>query len=68
MTQGEPLLTNIFNVVVEAVVHHWESLVAEGDRDDGRDNRSGDEATQPARQTIRACNNGKWWTEGGNTR
>ena len=28
VTQGEPLLTTILNVVVEAVVRHWESLVA----------------------------------------
>ena len=26
VTQGEPLLTNIFNVVVEAVLRHWESM------------------------------------------
>ena len=30
VTQGEPLLPNIFNVVVEAVVRRWEYLVAEG--------------------------------------
>ena len=29
VTQGDPLLPTIFNVVVDAVVYHWESLVAE---------------------------------------
>ena len=28
VTQGYPLLTTIFNVVVDAVVCHWESFVA----------------------------------------
>ena len=28
VTQGYPLSPTIFNVVVDAVVHHWESLVA----------------------------------------
>ena len=27
VTQGDPLLLTIFNVVVDAVVHHWESLL-----------------------------------------
>ena len=31
MTQGEPLSPTIFNVVADAVVHHWISLVAEGE-------------------------------------
>ena len=40
VTQGNPLLTSIFNAVVDSVVRHWESLMAEqegGDsiRDDG---------------------------------
>ena len=59
MTQGDPLLPNIFNVVVEAVVHHWEYLVVEGYRINGRYNISGDEASYPARQMIRVCNDGK---------
>ena len=29
VTQGDPLLPTIFNVVVDMVVRHWESLVAE---------------------------------------
>ena len=66
--RGEPLLPNIFNMVVEAVVYHWEYLVVEGNGDNGRDNISGDEAAQPARQTIRACDDRKRWTEGGHTR
>ena len=59
VTQGEPLFPKIFNVVVKSVVRHWESLVAEGGGEDIRDNRSGNEADQPAIQTIRACDNGK---------
>ena len=59
VTQGEPILLNIFNVVVESVVRHWESLVAEGDWDDGRDNSRGNEAVQPERQMIRECDDGK---------
>ena len=31
VTQGNPLSPTIFNVVVDAVVCHWESLVAERD-------------------------------------
>ena len=31
MTQGGTLPPNIFNVVVEVVVRHWASLVAEGE-------------------------------------
>ena len=67
VTQGEPILLNIFNVVVEAVVRHWEYLVAEGGGDDGRENSSGNEAFHPARQKIRACDDRKRWTEGGHT-
>ena len=29
MNQGEQMLPTIFNVVVDALVHHWESLLAE---------------------------------------
>ena len=29
VTQGDTLLPTIFNVVVDAVVRHWKSLVAE---------------------------------------
>ena len=67
VTQGETLLPNIFNVVVEAVVRHWGYLAEEGNGGDGRDNSSGDEAAHPARQTIRACDDGKRWIEGGHT-
>ena len=49
MTQGDPLLPNIFNMVVEAVVHHWEYLVSEEGGSYGRDNISGNEASQPER-------------------
>ena len=29
MTQGEPLFPTIFNVLVDAVLFHWVSVVAE---------------------------------------
>ena len=43
ITQGEPLSPTIFNVVVDAVVLHWESLVAEREGGD-RSNDDGDVA------------------------
>ena len=46
VTQGYPLSTTIFNVVVDVVVCYWESLMTEGD---GRYNSSGNEAAHPAR-------------------
>ena len=68
MTQGDPISSTIFNVVVYSVVRHWESLVVEGGGDNDRYNSSGDEATQPARRTIRARNDGHRRTEGGHMR
>ena len=47
VTQGEPLFPNIFNVVVEELVRHWEYLVEEGCRYNDRDNISGNEAAHP---------------------
>ena len=38
VTQGDPLSPTIFNVVVDVVVRHWESLVAEREEEDIRDN------------------------------
>ena len=43
----------IFNVLVDAVVHHWESLVAE--RAEGDSIK--DDVAQPAVRTIRTSNN-----------
>ena len=67
MTQREPLLPKISNVVVEAVVCHWEYMVEEGGVENGRENRSGDEAAQPARRMIRGCNDRKRRTDEGQT-
>ena len=40
VTQGDPLSPTIFNVVVDTVVCHWESLVAEREGGDSSgDNR-----------------------------
>ena len=66
VTKGYLLLPTIFNVVADTVVRHWESVVAEGGREDDRDNISGDEAAHPIRQMIRVNNNRRWRTEGGN--
>ena len=49
VTQGEKLFSNIFNVVMEAVVRHWESLVDQGDGYNVSDNSSNVEADKPAR-------------------
>ena len=62
VTQGDPLLPTIFNVVVDAVLCHWESLMAEGS---GRYNSSGKEAEHPKRWTIRAHNDGQRQTKEG---
>ena len=45
VTQGYPMPPTIFNVVVDTVVHHWESLVAETV---GGDNSNSNKAVQPA--------------------
>ena len=63
MAHGEPLLTTILNVVVDAVFHHWESLVSERA---GRD-ISNNYAAQPAGRTIRSSDDGKRWIEEGYT-
>ena len=68
MTQGEPLSPNIFNVVVDAVVHHWESLITEGAGYDDRYEISGDEVTHPERRTVRARDNRQRWKEEGHTK
>ena len=44
----------IFNVVVDTVVHYWESLVAERAEGD----ISKDDVEQPEVRTIRASDNG----------
>ena len=47
--RGYPLSPTIFNVVVDAFVRHWESMIAEGGGCDVRDNSSGDEAAHSER-------------------
>ena len=44
MTQGDPLPPTIFNVVVDAVVRHWGSLVGGRAGEDS----SNDDMAQPA--------------------
>ena len=67
VTQGNPLSHTIFNVVVDAVVCHWESLpVAEQEGVES----SGDEGdgTQTARRKIRYQDDGRQLVEEGHQR
>ena len=51
--KGDPLLSTIFNVVVDAVVRHWESLVMERAGGDIINN----DPEQPAGRMIRESDN-----------
>ena len=62
------MFTTIFNLVVDSVVHHWESLMAEGTGCDNRYGSSGEKAVQLEIRMIRARNDVRWWTEEGNMR
>ena len=64
MAQGDPLPPTIFNVLVDAVVCHWESLVEEGDGGDIRDGNT----TQPVRRMIREREKRRHQKEEGHTR
>ena len=55
MTHGDPLSPTIFNVVVDAVVRHWEPLVEEIDGGD----RINNNAAQLLDRTIRKNGDGK---------
>ena len=68
MTQGYPMFPTIFNVVVDSVVHHWESLAVEGSGADGRDDSSSDEAGHPERRTIGVHDDRRRRKEEGHTR
>ena len=67
MPQGGPLLPTIFNVVVDAVVCHWEYMVVEGDGGNYRYKSRSDEEYHPERRTIRVCDNKQWRIEGRHT-
>ena len=56
VTQGDPMLPTIFNVVVDAVVRHWKSLVSERAEEDSSYNE--DDAAQPEGRTIQARDDG----------
>ena len=68
MTQGNMLLPTIFNLAVDAVVCHWESVISEGAGFDDRYGIIGEKAERPVRQMIRAFNNGRCNMEGGHMR
>ena len=56
-TPGDPLLPTIFNVVVDAVVCHWGSLVVEREGGDSSgDDRDGEQAEG---RTIRGQDDGQ---------
>ena len=59
------ILPTVFNMVVDAVVLHWESRMAEGGGGDDRYNSSNIEVSHLARQMIRDRNKGRRWTEEG---
>ena len=65
MTQGYLLSPTILNVLVDTVVRHWESLMAEESVGDDRGNSSGSEVAQLARQTTRAHDDGRRRAEEG---
>ena len=41
VTQGDPLSSTIFNVVVDAVVQHWVAVVVEGKEERGKRGQEG---------------------------
>ena len=57
VTQGDLLSPTIFNVVVDAVVCHWESLVAE--REEGDSSGDKRDMSQTTRRTIRDQDDGR---------
>ena len=57
VTQGDPLLPTIFNVVVDAEVCHWEYLVAEREGGDRSDEEGG--VAQMTCRTIRDIYDGQ---------
>ena len=60
LAQGNSMFLAIFNVVVGALVYHWNPLMPEGaDRDD----RSDGEVAQPEIRTIKARKDGRRQTE-----
>ena len=58
VTQGEPLLATTFNVLVGAVVRHWESMAEEiaggdsSDNDDAAQPVGGDDSGRQRRKTV----------------
>ena len=65
MTQGDPLLPNIFNVVVDEVVRHWELLVAGETGGSNYDDREGQMTTG---RMIQGRDNGQRRTEEGHAK
>ena len=64
VTQGDPLLPTIFNVVVDAVVCHWESLMV-AEREGGESSGVKGEGAQTVGRTIRDRYDRKQWKEEG---
>ena len=66
VTQGDPLLPTIFNVVVDTVVCHWESLVVE--REGGDSSRDVGDGEPTAERKIRGKDDGRQQAEEGHQR
>ena len=67
VTQGDPLSTTIFNVVVNAMIFHSESLLL-AEREGGKSSRDKGYGTQTAGWTIRDRDDGRQWAEEGHQR
>ena len=67
VTQGDPLFSTIFNVVVDAVVFHWESL-HEAEQEGVDSSHDKGDWSQTAGKTIQDGDNGKQWVEEGHQR
>ena len=67
MTQGDPLSLTIFNVVVDAVVRNWESLLV-AEREGGKISDGEGDGAQTAGRTIQDRDHGKKWKEEGHQR
>ena len=64
LTQGDPLLPTIFNMVVDAVVRHWESLLV-AEREVGKSSGDKGNGAQTVGRLIRDRDDGRKWAEEG---
>ena len=67
VTQGDPLLPTIFNLVVDAMVCHWESLLV-AKREGGESSNNEGDGAHTLGRTIWDQDDRKQWTEEGRQR